>query len=195
MSNNFGIECVAKNKKPQCDQQIILEGDQAPIALVQGVWFAAGGGDGAPLNSGLVIEIGTLENHTITLMNPSIGVSLSPVINIAPATPRRIQVPLGGNYHYDIMISYDLSSAGGAGDTIQIGPTVDGIALQALSHSSTDVYGDLNDTRSRILSVSGNLNLNAGQAVGIYRLCTSITATTFLLVECRLRIFRTGPII
>ncbi len=200
MSNNFGVECVAKNKKPQCDLHAILQGDQPPIALIQGVMYIDDFQQaGSAISTGVAVEIGQLNNPVFTLNDESPGVQLVPLVNAAPAGARRMSIPLTGNYHYDIDVYYDLTTNPVAGDTIQIGPTVGTLLdvaptfLTANSHSLTKVYGTTADIRTRSIHVSGNFNVNAGQAVGIFRLATSGGATTFIAQAARLRIFRTGP--
>ncbi len=198
MSNNFGIECVAKNKKPQCDQQVLLEGDQPPIALIQGVMFksVANTASGFPDPAADVEIGGATDVNQFFLGNLlSGGVSLVPVI--APNGANRLQVPLNGNYHFIIEIIWDL----GGGDnvdtvTLRVGPTIDGIAQNTDADTLVHTFGQTTNGYTRRIHISGNLDLNAGQAVGIYRrgeLNGAAPPTTFITGEARLRIFRTGP--
>lgn len=184
----FSVWCQSKNRRPQCDQAEISLDNQSTNP--QGVLYVSdpvSAGDITPANSFIEVGADSGGNPTmaVSLLSPGVGFAgnipvtsssvsgggTSPIVSTA--NPRRLSVSLPGIYHFDITLSYGMSTGPSATTVLRIGPTVfagTNLSYRDLnSTANSQSYDSTTDADNiRTVHVAGNLSLNAGYQVGMF---------------------------
>lgn len=213
----FGVGCISKNKRPQCDTDKLIEGGDN--ANPQGVMYVSDPDASATLGAATAaFEIGDASaaaSDTATLAAEELtgGVSFvttlptavaatgngaAPDIPTNEANTRRLRVSQGGVYHYDIDLVYTVGAVPNGAEVLRTGPTV--LSNTTLTfytgnaHSLSQTYGlpgDNGVSFTRHLHVAGNLRLSDQDQVGIFRHTVNAgNSTTFLAAQARLQLVR-----